>query len=222
LKIAFFSDIHISHWRQYISSKDLCQQLYDQCKGTDLVINAGDSEFKKFKWDVPYIEVKGNHDYYGNTLNELDWSWDKDRHILASTLWTNFGDNALCEWDASRFVNDFRLVQNTMLTEKMKAYYYLTVDLIYQFKPEIMVTHFGPFLQSIHPKYNGNSLNRYFVNDMQEILDVNPQIKLWIHGHVHDDFDYMIGNCRVVCHPCGYPNENYSRFEDYSPMIIEI
>jgi hypothetical protein len=31
-----------------------------------------------------------------------------------------------------------------------------------------------------------------------------PQIKLWTHGHTHEEFDYMIGSTRVVCNPRGY------------------
>ena len=27
---------------------------------------------------------------------------------------------------------------------------------------------------------------------------------MWTHGHTHEDFDYMIGGCRVVCNPRGY------------------
>jgi len=39
----------------------------------------------------------------------------------------------------------------------------------------------------------------------QFILD-RPGIKLWTHGHTHEDFDYMLGSTRVVCNPRGYIN----------------
>ena len=32
----------------------------------------------------------------------------------------------------------------------------------------------------------------------------HPQIKLWTHGHTHEDFDYMVGETRIVCNPRGY------------------
>jgi hypothetical protein len=32
----------------------------------------------------------------------------------------------------------------------------------------------------------------------------HPQIKLWTHGHTHEDFDYMVGSTRIVCNPRGY------------------
>ena len=30
------------------------------------------------------------------------------------------------------------------------------------------------------------------------------QADLWLHGHVHDSFDYRVGRCRVICNPRGY------------------
>jgi len=39
---------------------------------------------------------------------------------------------------------------------------------------------------------------------------------LWIHGHTHDSFDYVVNGTRVVCNPRGYApngvNEN-ARFD---------
>ena len=34
-------------------------------------------------------------------------------------------------------------------------------------------------------------------------------VDLWVHGHTHDSFDYLVdrpggGTCRVVCNPRGY------------------
>jgi hypothetical protein len=31
-----------------------------------------------------------------------------------------------------------------------------------------------------------------------------PNVDLWLHGHVHDSFDYQVGRCRVVANPAGY------------------
>ena len=27
---------------------------------------------------------------------------------------------------------------------------------------------------------------------------------IWIHGHVHDSFDYQVGKCRVLANPGSY------------------
>lgn len=31
-----------------------------------------------------------------------------------------------------------------------------------------------------------------------------PGVALWLHGHVHDSFDYRVGGCRVIANPRGY------------------
>ena len=48
------------------------------------------------------------------------------------------------------------------------------------------------------------------------IMD-NPNIKLWIHGHVHNNFDYMIGDTRVICNPRGY--EMYQENFEFKPDL---
>ena len=54
----------------------------------------------------------------------------------------------------------------------------------------------------------------------QFILD-NPQIKLWTHGHTHEEFDYMIGSTRVVCNPRGYINYE-DRADEFKLKYVEI
>lgn len=69
--------------------------------------------------------------------------------------------------------------------------------------PTVVVTHFAPARGSIAARFAGSPLNACFVSDLE------PQIRrwqpaLWLHGHVHDSFDYRIGNTRVVTNPRGY------------------
>jgi hypothetical protein len=52
--------------------------------------------------------------------------------------------------------------------------------------------------------YKGNLLNAAFRSKLDDFIAVRPQIKLWIHGHTHHNFDYEIGSTRVVCNPRGY------------------
>ncbi len=69
--------------------------------------------------------------------------------------------------------------------------------------PTVVITHFAPARGSIAAQFAGSPLNACFVSDLE------PQIRrwrpaLWLHGHVHDSFDYHIGNTRVVANPRGY------------------
>jgi hypothetical protein len=44
---------------------------------------------------------------------------------------------------------------------------------------------------------------------------------LWIHGHMHDPFDYEINGTRVICNPRGYPGESAS-WTSRAALVAEI
>lgn len=68
----------------------------------------------------------------------------------------------------------------------------------------IVVGHHCPSESSVAEMYKGNLLNGAFRSDLDEFIISRPQIQLWVHGHTHYNFDYQIGNTRVVCNPRGY------------------
>jgi len=69
----------------------------------------------------------------------------------------------------------------------------------------VVVTHHAPTPLSIAEYYKGDTLmNGAFHSDLSEFIMDRPQIKLWLHGHMHNVSDYMIGDTRVVCNPRGY------------------
>jgi hypothetical protein len=47
---------------------------------------------------------------------------------------------------------------------------------------------------------------------------------LWIHGHIHESCNYLVGNrTRVVCNPRGYPMEtagNESQNPNFNPGLL--
>jgi hypothetical protein len=80
----------------------------------------------------------------------------------------------------------------------------------------VVVGHHAPSKASTHPRYKGETIiNGAYSSDLSEFMLDNPQIKLWTHGHTHEDFDYMIGSTRIVCNPRGYDGYEVraSRFE---------
>ena len=81
----------------------------------------------------------------------------------------------------------------------------------------IVVTHFLPSRSSCHAQYRGSLVNAYFANDR---ADLTTGVPLWIHGHTHSSFDYVLPTgCRVVCNPRGYGREN-TEFEPR--LVVEI
>ncbi len=81
----------------------------------------------------------------------------------------------------------------------------------------IVVTHFLPSRLSCHEQYRGSLVNAYFANDRDNLT---AGVSLWIHGHTHCSFDYVLPTgCRVVCNPRGYGREN----RGFQPgMVVEI
>lgn len=69
----------------------------------------------------------------------------------------------------------------------------------------VVVGHHAPSKLSTHPRYKHDTLmNGAYSSSLDDFIVDHPQIKLWTHGHTHEDFDYMIGSTRVVCNPRGY------------------
>ena len=88
----------------------------------------------------------------------------------------------------------------------------------------VVITHHAPSALSIHEKYKFDTvLNGGFYSDLSELILDSPQIKLWIHGHMHNDFDYMLGETRVICHPRGYVGHERNEVTNpYSVKYVDI
>jgi Icc-related predicted phosphoesterase len=69
----------------------------------------------------------------------------------------------------------------------------------------VVVGHHAPSKLSTHPRYADEQvMNGGYSSDLSEFIMDHTQIKLWTHGHTHEDFDYMVGSTRIVCNPRGY------------------
>ena len=91
-----------------------------------------------------------------------------------------------------------------------------TYDSIPPWKTVVVCTHHAPSKGSEHPRYKHDQLmNGAYNSKLDKFIMDRPAIKLWTHGHTHEDFDYMIVSCRVVCNPRGYINyeDRADRFE---------
>lgn len=88
--------------------------------------------------------------------------------------------------------------------------------------PTVVVGHHAPSKASTHPRYKSEVITNgaYSTNLDNYILD-RRQIKLWTHGHTHEDFDYMIGTTRIVCNPRGYDGYE-ARADDFKLKIWEV
>jgi len=86
----------------------------------------------------------------------------------------------------------------------------------------VVVGHHAPSRLSTHPRYKHDELmNGAYSSSIDEYILEHPQIKLWTHGHTHEDFDYMLGTTRIVCNPRGYINYE-GRADSFQLKYVEV
>lgn len=86
----------------------------------------------------------------------------------------------------------------------------------------IVCGHHAPSKQSTHPRYKKETLmNTAYSSDLTGFILEHSQIKMWTHGHTHEEFDYMCGNTRIVCNPRGYMDYE-QRADDFKLITFEV
>lgn len=149
-------------------------------------------------------------------------SWEKDGvTFLGATLWTDMNhNNPITEQYLMGGMNDFRIVNwkkdsygGRFRPSDAAAFHRRTLKYFDEASAGldnvVIMSHHAPSFKSVHPKYhNDTQMNYGYYSNLDEFILDRPQIKLWTHGHMHDCFDYTIGDTRIVCNPRGYRNEN--------------
>jgi predicted phosphodiesterase len=184
-----------------------------------IIYIAGNHEF--YRQDINML--REDMQSYCSTQERLHFLDDDEVIIdgvrfLGATLWTDFelfGDNAKDRSmiEAKRYLNDYRLIFNEFellstedtLRLNQESVLWLKHKLIdenYDGKT-VILTHHLPSKLSCLPKYlnDGTYLSACFASNLDYLFNHS---ELWIHGHTHDSFDYMVGKTRVICNPRGY------------------
>ena len=167
-------------------------------------------------------------------LLEQDMKIIDDVVFVGGTLWTDMnGRDPLTMHAMKDMMNDFRIVRNdkreyaamsaldvAIRHDNTLGYIKLIVQ-EHKDKKCVVVGHHAPSFKSVHEQYASQTLmNGGYASDLSEFIMDHPQIKLWTHGHMHQPFDYIIGETRVVCNPRGYENDGYSENSGWNPNIV--
>lgn len=157
--------------------------------------------------------------------------------FLGNTLWTDFRlvgegsrrDRAVAE--ATRFVRDFTRIRASESGERL----FTVDDSVALFDaharwlrerladtragPTVVITHHAPSPASIHPRFASSLVNVAFASDLGALFD-RSRVRLWVHGHMHDSFDYVLNGTRVVCNPRGYAKGGIAENRMFDPKLI--
>jgi len=161
-----------------------------------------------------------------------------DVAFICATLWTNYNHNPVTATICEQHLNDHRIIRIGPVLDPYERRFKATdarrffdhskqfvFDQIKEHKAAgnktVVVVHHGVSGQSTHPRFKGDLVNAAFISELTEdILEAQPNII--IHGHVHDAFDYMIGDTHVLVNPRGYVGSE-AGFNGFDPVArIEV
>jgi predicted phosphodiesterase len=158
-------------------------------------------------------------------LEKEIWVLD-DVTFIGGTLWTDMNRrDTRTLHEISRMMNDFRCVNNSAKLADQRGWNgrfsttdaaddhdamleYIRLMIEGKFDQKfVVVGHHAPSRLSTHPRYAHEAImNGGYSSELDNFILDHPQIKLWTHGHTHEDFDYCIGSTRILCNPRGYIN----------------
>lgn len=164
-----------------------------------------------------------------------------DVTFIGGTLWTDMNKREIRTLhEISRMMNDFRCVDNSAKSSDQRGWNprFTTTDAAddhdamlefirttVESNPAgryVVVGHHAPSRLSTHPRYQyQHIMNGGYSSELDNFILDRPQIKLWTHGHTHEDFDYMIGGCRILCNPRGYANYE-ERADVWKLVTVEV
>lgn len=234
MRIQVASDLHLEHLQRKFPGERIVRPSAADVLILAGDIHNGTRAIEMFRdWPTPIIYVLGNHEFYDGhrertlaefrdavrgtniTMLENETIVYRGTRFIGCTLWTSFTLEGCVESElmseAAQCLADFRAIETEAgrLTPMITVGFhqvsraFLESALATPFDgPTVVVTHHGPHPLSIHEKFKGNPLNAAFITNLQPLMGV---AKLWIHGHVHDSFDYTVAGTRVVANPRGYP-----------------
>lgn len=200
--------------------------------------------------DRPVIYVPGNHEFYHHDItliDELKTHAPVHIHVLnddqviidrvrflGSILWTDFAlfgeagkffamqaarqrmtDFAIIQHNGRRFTPEDAVRLHTASRDWLEA------KLAEPFAGKtVVVTHHAPSSRSVHPRYASDPLTPAFASNHENLMH-KDRVTLWIHGHMHESYDYEIDGTRVVCNPRGYAPKALN--PDFRPgFVVEV
>ena len=164
----------------------------------------------------------------GITILDNQSEFYKGWHFVGATMWSDFGkEDPQCMDNAEGGLNDYQYIYTDRIQrnnpadftrlENINAKYILAEhkNTIAWFDqclktlngPVFVITHHCPSFQSIDEDYTGSDVVTAYASDLTRLIQKNPNVRMWSHGHVHSSKLYKVGNCTVLSNPKGYPGK---------------
>jgi Icc-related predicted phosphoesterase len=184
------------------------------------------------------IAVPGNHDWWGLALHEThkfnsnvdnvhvlleDYVTIDDVTFCGTTLWHDIR-SPLDEMVWRDNMNDVRKIRgynyNRLSSGHIKNCHINSIEFIDKCQKtisgkKVLITHHAMSSKSIDSQYEGVNTNMFYFTNLEHLLE---GFSYHIHGHIHQECDYYVSGCNVICNPRAYGSEN----SEYGTRIFDI
>ncbi len=178
--------------------------------------------FERQRAEMPAVAASLGIIFLDDAVIEIDGV-----RFVGSTLWTDFSarpgylsfSDAVREASGARGMNDYRLIKTGAGRSRDKLQPRDTINahkvsraFIERALAEkcdgdtVVITHHAPSYRSLR---NGgmtfDDMDWCYASNLESLMHGDNAPSLWLHGHIHANRDYSVGNTRIVANPRGYP-----------------
>lgn len=180
------------------------------------------------------LMVCGNHEFYDFEFDDVIHKWQefeeqgpKNFHFLhndwrvidgvrflGGTMWTSLDDgDPLTMGYAHRTMTDYGVIKHNgklitpefTIAQHDKFIQFLLEKFEEDFAgPTVVITHHSPGNILKRRGHCGDRLDAAYFADIEDMIGWHNKARVWVHGHTHRNWDYMINETRVLCNPYGY------------------
>lgn len=250
MKIQLVSDLHLEFLIP-VQVEELANRISYNTKA-DILVLAGDICALNKTW-IPnlykflnaiydkysyILYIRGNHEYYGTSYEEVEEVLQKLKYYLnvyilennsltienitfyGTTLWFE----ETIETNLLKYnLNDYRHIKDFTPDKWSREAIKFINSVKDTESKKVLITHHVPHSRFISPKYVGNEMNCFYLNEIGKFLD---KFDLAVFGHSHDSVDQQFSDrCRAVSNPRGYVDSTGSEGENDKfryQLIVEV
>jgi Icc-related predicted phosphoesterase len=220
--VVLAGDVHLG-----IKGLAWCRKQFPE---TPVIYVPGNHEY--YGAAIPKLTEKLRQEAAGSQVYILDDETIKIGRVtfLGTTLWTDFrllGDPALSSREADQVMNDYRRIRVSpsyrrlrpadTLGRHQRSRRWLMLQLAERAPgPVVVVTHHVPSARSLGNHKPLDLVSAAYASRLDDLV-ARSRVALWVHGHIHQAADYVLGTTRVICNPRGYPEEPVPGF---NPSLV--
>lgn len=182
-----------------IESAYTIKGLQKQTKNKCLYV-LGNHDHWGYTFEAAYYAHHGIPGYMNRTITEIN-----GQRFLGCTLWYKIPEDASRKhWSDFQYIIDWQGIDREYQRDQEFIEKHLQAD-------DILITHMLPTWDCVDPQYRGDSNNRYYVSDIEDLI-IKRKPKLVCSGHSHSPFFKKMHDTLFLRNPFGYPgyeNKNH-------------